>query len=127
LGNNCRGISRITVKSTDPDLKFTISNFNHFDGVINSEFVTQSVYKTSGNILFFGGIKGFNVLDLQKSWMSRKLPKPLFTNLALFGTAIETGEKYNNQIILHRAISVTDTVKLNYNQNFISLNFSALL
>ncbi|MDP4208892.1 MAG: response regulator [Bacteroidota bacterium] len=120
------GISRITVNLTATDLKFTISNFNHFDGVINNEFIAQSVYKASSNQLFFGGIGGFNMLGLQKAWISRKLPKPLFTNLALFGTPIKTGEKYNNRIVLPRAISVIDTVKLNYNQNFISISFSAL-
>jgi len=120
------GISQIDVTISDSEIIFGISNFNHFDGVINNEFIAQSAYRATGNLLFFGGINGFNVFDLNKSWGVRELSKPLFTNLALFGIPIKTGEKYDNRIILTKSITSTDTLKLKHNQNSISLWVSAL-
>ncbi len=120
------GISRITVVDDAVGLRFSIRNFNANDGLITNEFVAQSVYKSSGKSLFFGGINGFNVLDLNKSWGGSKLSRPIFTNFFLSGTAIKAGEEHNHRVVLPRTISTTDTIELRYNQNYIRINFSAL-
>ena len=54
------------------------------------------------------------------------MQKPLFTGLMLFGTKVLSGEAYDGNTILKNAIAKTNRIALNYNQNFISIDFSAL-
>jgi len=120
------GISRITVTGNDKQLQFSLANFNHFDGVLGNEFLSRSTYISNDKLLLMGGINGFNAIDLQKPWSFTELPKPLFTNLMLFGSKLKQGQSYNGNTILKNSISSTGQVELKYNQNFISVEFSAL-
>jgi len=120
------GISRITVTENEKQLQFSFANFNHFDGVLGNEFLSRSIFISSDGLLLMGGINGFNAIDLQKPWRFTELPKPLFTNLMLFGSKVKQGQAYNGNTILKNSISSTDQIELKYNQNFISLEFSAL-
>ena len=120
------GISRITVSATEKQLQFSFANFNHFDGVLGNEFLSHSIFISEEGLLLTGGINGFNAIDLQKPWSFTELPKPLFTNLMLFGSKVKQGQPYNGNTILKNSISSTDKIELKYNQNFISVEFSAL-
>lgn len=120
------GVSRITVNDKEKQLHFSITNFNHYDGVIENEFVSNAIYANKSGKLFLGGVNGFNVVDLQKPWDLKELQKPLFTALMLFGSEVKLGKSYDGNIILKKAIASSQQLEFNYNQNFISIHFSAL-
>ncbi len=120
------GISRITFNNKGKQLDFAIANFNHYDGVIENEFVTNAIYTDESEKLFIGGVNGFNVIDLKKPWDLKQLQKPLFTGLQLFGSEVKVGESYDGKTILKKATATTSHIELNYNQNFITVHFSAL-
>ncbi|MFL9829840.1 ATP-binding protein [Flavobacterium sp. ST-87] len=120
------GVSRIAVDNKEKQLRFSMANFNHLDGVIENEFTTSAIFTSDNGQLYMGGVNGFNSIDLQKPWSSKQLQKPLFTGLMLFGTHVKTGESYDGNVILKNTIATTKTIALNYNQNFISVAFSAL-
>lgn len=120
------GVSRISVVDKSKKLQFSIANFNHFDGVITNEFTANATYASSRGMLFMGGINGFNVIDLYKPWLFRRLQKPLITNLMLAGINVKLGEVYDGNTILNQSVTTTSQIELKHNQNFISLGFSAL-
>ncbi|RVT78321.1 hybrid sensor histidine kinase/response regulator [Flavobacterium sufflavum] len=120
------GVSRISVNNKGKKLRFSIANFNHYDGVIENEFTASAIFASSNGQLLMGGVNGFNSIDLQKPWSFKQLQKPLFTGLMLFGTKVKSGESYDDNIILKNAIATTKSITLNYNQNFITIDFSAL-
>jgi signal transduction histidine kinase/ligand-binding sensor domain-containing protein/AraC-like DNA-binding protein len=120
------GVSRIAVDTKEKKLRFSIANFNHYDGVIENEFTASATFASNNGQLLMGGVNGFNSLDLQKPWSFKQLQKPLFTGLMLFGTKVKSGESYDGNTILKNAIATTNRIVLNYNQNFISVDFSAL-
>ncbi|AOZ99287.1 ATP-binding protein [Flavobacterium commune] len=120
------GVSRIAVDTKEKKLRFSIANFNHYDGVIENEFTASATFASNNGQLLMGGVNGFNSIDLQKPWSFKQLQKPLFTGLMLFGTKVKSGESYDGNIILKNAIATTKSIALNYNQNFISVDFSAL-
>lgn len=120
------GVSRIVLDSKEKKLRFSIANFNHYDGVIENEFTASATFASNNGQLLMGGVNGFNSLDLQKPWSFKQLQKPLFTGLMLFGTKVKSGESYDGNMILKNAIATTKSITLNYNQNFISVDFSAL-
>jgi signal transduction histidine kinase/DNA-binding response OmpR family regulator/ligand-binding sensor domain-containing protein len=120
------GVSRISVADNGKKLHFSIANFNHFDGVIGNEFTVNATYATSRGLLLMGGISGFNVIDLYKPWVFRRLQKPLFTNFLLSGTTVKQGESYDGNTILKQSITTTRQIELMHNQNFIGIEFSSL-
>lgn len=120
------GVSRIAVDTEEKKFRFSIANFNHYDGVIENEFTASATLASNNGHLLMGGVNGFNSIDLQKPWSFKQLQKPLFTGLMLFGTKVKSGESYDGNIILKNAIATTKSIALNYNQNFISVDFSAL-
>jgi signal transduction histidine kinase/AraC-like DNA-binding protein len=120
------GVSRIVVNANEKQLRFSMANFNHFDGVLENEFTASAVFASDKGQLYLGGVNGFNSIDLQKPWSFKQVQKPLFTGLNLFGIPVKPGESYDGNRILKNAIAATNSLELNYNQNFINIDFSAL-
>jgi signal transduction histidine kinase/CheY-like chemotaxis protein/ligand-binding sensor domain-containing protein/AraC-like DNA-binding protein len=120
------GVSRIAVDTKEKKLRFSIANFNHYDGVMENEFTASATFASDKGQLLMGGVNGFNIIDLHKPWTFKRLHKPLFTSLMLFGTKVKPGESYDGNTILKNAIAATNRLELNYNQNFVSIDFSAL-
>jgi ligand-binding sensor domain-containing protein len=119
------GISCIEQSSTESAYRFT--NYNHLDGVIENEFLPQSVTKTNDGRLLWGGLDGLNELDLNQLGSSTpQLSIPLFSRFFLSGTEIKMGKVYDGNIILKQSITTTQEIRLKHHQNFFSVEFSAL-
>lgn len=121
------GISCIDVMPNGGKYSYSFVNFNPFDGVIENEFLPRSAYKTSDNRLLWGGLDGFNEIDLNRINSSeQQLSVPLFTKFLLSGAEIKQGESYRGNVILKQSVSSTKEIRLKYFQNFWGLEFSAL-
>ena len=121
------GISCIEISGENSDYHYSLVNYNHYDGVIENEFLPRSVFKTSDNRLLWGGLDGFNEINLNRIDSSeQRLSPPLITRFLLFGTEIKAGKKYAGDIILDQSISTTKQIDLKHFQNFVSFEFSAL-
>ncbi len=121
------GISRIDVVFNKEVIKCSFANFNHFDGIIENEFLPRSVFKTSDNRLLWGGINGFNEIDLKSIDTTRQLLSiPLFIKLLISGNEIKTGREYHGSIILKQSISATHEIHLKHFQNFFGIEFTSL-
>jgi ligand-binding sensor domain-containing protein/serine phosphatase RsbU (regulator of sigma subunit) len=104
------GISRFNIA----DGKF--KNFDKQDGLQNNEFNTGAYFKSSSGELFFGGPDGFNRF-FPDSLSENKIPPQLVvTSIKVLGIPLEN-EKQPYEI---------RNISLNYNQNVISFEFSAL-
>lgn len=119
-----RGISNIFKVATDTGYQFKMYNYNRYDGVMEHTFSERASYVTSGGELVFGGVDGVNILKNSEGDIKSKALPPLLYNLKLFGKVVKEGESYNGNIILKNALASTDTIILNYKQNFFSLSFS---
>lgn len=125
--STANGISCITLTPNQQSYRFSFSNYNRFDGVIENEFLPRSVCKTTDGSLLWGGIDGFNEIELtQLTKPEPKLYQPLFTRFSLAGAEIKMGESHDGNIILKQSITTTQTIRLKHNQNFFSIDFSAL-
>jgi hypothetical protein len=121
------GISCVNVSKSDQGYEYSFANFNQYDGVIDGEFIPRSVVKTSDNRLLWGGMDGFNEIDITHFNPSeQKLSIPLFTQFLLFNREIKVGEQYEGKVILEKSISSTKIIELEHFQNFFSFEFSAL-
>ena len=121
------GISCIEVTRNEGKYVYSFVSYNRFDGIIENEFLPRSVYKTNDNHIFWGGLDGFNEIDLNKIDSSfQQLSIPIFTKFLLAGTEIKQNETYQGNVILKQSVSSTKEIRLKYFQNFFGFEFSAL-
>jgi signal transduction histidine kinase/DNA-binding response OmpR family regulator len=121
------GISCIHVAANGNAYSYSFVNYNRFDGVIENEFMPRAVFRTSDSRLLWGGLDGFNEIDLNRIDSSGlQLSVPLFTRFLVSGVEIKQGASYGGNLILKQSISSTRQITLKYFQNFFGLEFSAL-
>ena len=120
------GISCVNVVQEGGRTEYSFSNFNHSDGVIEREFLERSVYVTKDDVILMGGIDGFNEFRINKLPPVKQDMKPLFVSFHLFGKKVEMDKAYDGNILLSGPVSATQKIILNYDQNFVSFDFSAL-
>ncbi|MEN8119511.1 MAG: two-component regulator propeller domain-containing protein [Bacteroidota bacterium] len=103
----------------------TFINFDVKDGLQGNEFNIGSSCKMHDGRLLFGGINGFNIFHPDSIFLSTFSPKISINSFQLFNKEIKIKKEYNNQIVLSKSILNTDTIHLNYDNNFISFEFTA--
>lgn len=120
------GLTRILATGKQKSFSYSFANFNQYDGVITDEFSERSVFISADGTLYWGGINGFNRFTPSPSKIERAYSAPLFVGFQLLGEQVENGKIYNGNQILCRPITQTKEISLNHNQNFFTLEFSAL-
>ena len=81
------------------------------DGVQSLEFSGGAYFKDSNGIMYFGGINGFNYFNPDSITINEYVPPVVISNIKVMGTRIK-GEP--------------DELILSYDENFISIEYSAL-
>jgi signal transduction histidine kinase/ligand-binding sensor domain-containing protein len=112
-----KGITRF-----DPETG-VCSNFNENDGILPGEIYVRSGYINTDSALFFGGMKGIDIVVPDKLKLNMKPPRVLITGLKIFNKGINT---YSENGVLKKHITYTKRIRLKYNQNVISLEFLAV-
>lgn len=118
------GISMVPADAESATIRFL--NLNAYDGALKGEYANGAAFQSSDGTLYFGGINGFSVLHPDEVSAASLHLKPVFTGLFLKGTKIETAMQYDNNTILPQAPPYTQEIKLAHNQNFLTLEFSAI-
>lgn len=121
-----RGISHIYKIRTDSAYQFRIVNYNSNNGVIQHTFAERSAFITSGATLLTGGVDGMNVYQPKPGKKEPESLSPVLLQLKLAGRQVDAGKAYNEEVILPRPLTGTDTLVLPYDQRFISITYSAL-
>ncbi len=99
-------------------------NYDVLDGLQSNEFhVFTAFYKSprTGE-MYFGGINGFNVFDPSQVTDDPFVPPVVLTDFRLFGDSVPVG----GNSVLQKAINETTELTLSYDQNSLSLEFTAL-
>jgi len=120
---------------------YKTTNFDVSDGLQSNEFNGGAFHKGKNGLLYFAGVNGLNVVNPKKLAISEDNYKVIISKLEIFGqetkvdaTLMETeSEKKNNLVIeldgnyyLHKNISYSNEIALNYPNNFLSIEFAAL-
>ena len=107
-----------------------VNSYNEFDKIPTESFIDGRSIKLSDGTLVM------QLLDHVIEWKPNKMVTitnkmdrdifPKLIKLLMNGIDIKTGEAYDGNVILPKALSRTREINLNYNQNSLSLTFSAL-
>lgn len=114
------GLSHFNVKTQ----KFT--NYDASDGLQSNVFIKTSYYKTSDGMFFFGGINGFNAFFPENISSKVSNYNPVITDFKLFSQRVVAGKKINDRILLPEPIFDMNELKLAYDENSLTFEFSAL-
>ncbi|GIZ08784.1 two-component regulator propeller domain-containing protein [Flavobacterium sp. UMI-01] len=104
-----------------------IMNFNAHDGLQGTEFQSKSIAKTRNGRIIVGGINGFNIFQPNDIKIAKSLAlRPQITKFKLNNKVVYQGDSINGRVLLNKSISEIKELVLNYNENYISLEFVAL-
>lgn len=101
------------------ELNPALNTFKHYgvkDGLQSSEFNTGAFYKDENELLYFGGVNGVNVIDPDNIVENTTAPNISINEVLLDDLPYKTDSNYNE----------IKQLKLNYLQNTLSFDFSAL-
>ncbi len=111
------GISRYNIKNN------TFTNFNEKDGLQGNEFNRNAFCKTSNNMIFFGGLKGFNYFNPRELGKNKFAPNVAFTKIVIDGKEENVHDKNSN---IKLPAYLIKSIELPYIHNDIRFEFASL-
>lgn len=96
--------------------KRTFKNYTVEDGLQSNEFNSNSFYKASNGILYFGGIEGLTYFN----------PSEVKENTYIPSIVITSFKKFDDEINYKQILADDNEVKLTYKDKFISFEFASL-
>jgi len=120
-GSTNKGLFCMLAGSNEHQPVFRI--FNTSDGLQAEEFNTNALAKLSNGDLVFGGINGINIFNPQKILAPGFNPNVYITGIQIGNKVITPGDGTN---VLKQPIENAPSITLNYLQDVLTLEFSAL-
>ena len=120
------------IAELDPYAK-TIRSYDMSDGLQSNEFISGSAFQEKiidaatgeekQGFIYFGGINGFNRFNPDSLSYNTNVPKLVFTQFSLFNKVISPSDKDS---YLEKTIPYTNEIRLPYDANVFSIEFSVL-
>lgn len=104
----------IGILTYNPATKKFSRFFGENDGLQGNEFTRKAMFKSSSGKLFFGGINGVSCFYPDDIYTNEYIPPIAITSFRIFDKLIDN------------EVANGDTITVNYDQNFLSFEFSAL-
>jgi signal transduction histidine kinase/ligand-binding sensor domain-containing protein/DNA-binding response OmpR family regulator len=121
-----KGLSRLDVQKGEDGYSCSFTNFSEYDGLQGLPFSFHAHLMAQDGTMYFGGSNGFNYFKPTEVLSSRSSLTPVITGLSLFNKPLVLDKEYNGRVILKKAINKVQRIKLRHNENFFSIDFSAL-
>ncbi len=100
----------------------TFDNYNISDGLANTEFSENAVFRHSSGQLIYGGPKGITSFYPNEITKSTQTTKPILNSIKLFGQKLEITPDGP----LTRNINLQEGLHLAHDQNSVSFSFGAI-
>ncbi|MBP1676455.1 MAG: hypothetical protein H6Q20_1014 [Bacteroidetes bacterium] len=121
------GLASVTCrKNKNGTYRFSVFSFDENDGLVNTSFNQNAVFKNSKGELYFGGTKGYVKFNPDNIRFNTIVPVPRFTSLYIGTEEIIPGKKFHGRQIVYKSMADLDEIVLNYNENNFTVKFSAL-
>jgi len=111
-----KGISKLNINKEE------FTNYDESDGLQSNEFFWGAGFHGVNDEIFFGGINGLNAFFPEDVKDNSYFPPIVITDFKMFNASVKIG--YNSR--LAKSITETNEIILNYDDEVISFEFSAL-
>ncbi|UII19263.1 two-component regulator propeller domain-containing protein [Fulvivirga ligni] len=115
----------IAVVNPDDSLG-VLHNYDVQDRVQGGFFYSGVCYRDQAGRLLFGGNNGLNVLKPEAINENPVAPRVVITDFRIYNQAVLPNETFNGRVVLTQPVSEADEIDLDYYENAISFEFSAL-
>ncbi|MCU0369931.1 MAG: histidine kinase [Bacteroidales bacterium] len=92
----------------------TFVNYDAKDGVAGNEFNVGAYFKNKNGEMFFGGMNGINIFHPSEITLNKVPPRMVFTGFRVLNDLLDT------------YLEDGEVIRLHYNENFFSFEFSGL-
>ncbi|WP_274825205.1 hybrid sensor histidine kinase/response regulator transcription factor [Maribacter polysaccharolyticus] len=99
----------------------TFNFYDINDGTSSNNFRQSAYLKTKNGIFLMGGVDGLTIFDPKQITKNVIPPKISISRLRINNQPVVPGKEINNEVILERSISDTDTIILNHENRNLSL------
>jgi len=100
----------------------TFTSYHQKDGLPTNNFYWRAAYKDKTGEMFFGTEEGLVSFYPDSIPFNQVIPPIVLTDVKIFNESVQHIE----DLFLEEAITSADEIKLSYNQNYLSFEFSAL-
>ncbi|KRT15207.1 hypothetical protein ASU31_15220 [Pedobacter ginsenosidimutans] len=121
-----KGLYKISVIPGGKNYQFRYSKYSQSDGLESTQFNINAAGKTKGGELIFGGPSGFNIFKASEIKKNKFPASLVMTDLEVFYHKVRVGEPINGHIVLPKAITSLNNLKLTYQENIFSIQFALL-
>jgi len=111
-----KGISRINIQDNSS------IHFNYSHGLAGNQYNFKSYFKNKEGYMFFGSVSGLTWFHPDLIQTPKELPTVHFTNFQIFNETVLPDKKQ----LLKNNIDFTDEIKLKYDQNSFTLEFTSV-
>lgn len=118
--------------STDNGISMLEPDSSHFrrfymhDGLLSNQFYWSAAHKSAYGTIFFGGVEGLNYFNPVRFFDYDFRPSPRITHFRIHNREVRPGVAFNNRVAIDRPVYTVDTIRLTYQSNNISFEFSSL-
>lgn len=120
------GLVCIYCQYANNKLTYTLAFFDTRDGLPSSIFNQNSIFKDKNGLIYIGSTSSYICFDPNNITFNKIPPHPKFTELLIANQTIKPDIKYNNRVIIKKAITDLDQIELNYDETNFTLLFSSL-
>lgn len=96
------------------------------DGLASNILCEGAWYDSECNMLYVGGIKGIDVLDLSSLQPNNVMARTQITGIEINSIPVRPGAEFNGRVILSETPEYTDILDLEYYENNFSIDFASM-
>lgn len=96
------------------------------DRLQSNSFKIWAAHALKNGEFAFGGVNGFNIFHPDSVSYNPIPPNVVLTDMKLFSQSVNVGDTINGRVVLDRPIHKTKSIRLPYDSNNFSFEFSAL-
>lgn len=119
-------IYKVKVERKSGGYKFHVISYLSEAEIRQDDLFSFASLATRNNQLFFSLINGFISFFPENMVDNQCVNRPLITSFRLFNVPVLPGEEFNGRVLFNKALGYSDKVLLDYDENFITLEFSGL-
>lgn len=123
VGNEIFNIA-VTQGGAEGQYAFEVKPYGSHDGIVSGTFNQRSMCLLPSGELLAGSLEGILTVNPEKIILDTNRPHVMFTGLAVRNIPVETGKEYSGKVILPEAIDYTDRIRLDHDQNDLTVYFA---
>ncbi|HEY4325418.1 MAG TPA: two-component regulator propeller domain-containing protein [Mucilaginibacter sp.] len=101
----------------------TFKNYTERNGLQNHEFSRNAGFKSSTGDIYFGGVNGFNIINVGDIPENKNIPQVAITDFQLFNKSVFSD---STNSLLQASIINNHSLELSYDQSVFTFEFAAL-